>query len=364
MSFFYEPLKTMRRYDFKTSAKSRIAFTYQLENKKWVLIDKNEALFEPVPPKIKYPSTNCIVVKEKSHQLPLKAVIGTHTKLPVKDTFWLYNACDDTLYITKVQSASRDFFSINQTLLPKQTTPLIFNGFLDYESYDFTTRQFFCSLTLTDGSILGLGIVIPMVSNYSVVYYRTDSSIRYAVANRPKARFSTAVFTYPNGQLRAIGTVQDKDTSLKVGKWLYFKEGTISSDDVLYSKAISLSAFDDTYGYEHNQFKVKVLENGIWKEPIMDAYDNKIRFYITSKTDSIVAYTDTTSYRFKLHYKKLYPYISKQFYLLKPNERTLKIGYYVMPFKVIKNQYAIILNYSRFKSGQKNNLSINRFSHC
>jgi hypothetical protein len=254
--FYYEPLKTMRRYDFEVTTKSRITYTYQLENEKWVLIDKSEAFFELAPPKIKYPSSDCIVVNEKLHLLPLKAVIGTQAKLLVKDTFWLYNTCQDTLYITNVQSSTRDFFSINPTLLPRQATPLIFNGILTNSSYDFHINQFFCSLTLTDGSIVGLGIMIPAVSNHAKVFYRTDSTIHYAVANPINARYATAVFTYPSGQIRVKGTVLDKDTTLKVGNWLYFKEGTIESGEKLYSKAISLSAFDDNSSSQHTKFKV------------------------------------------------------------------------------------------------------------
>jgi hypothetical protein len=352
--FYHQPLKTMRRYDYEVTKKSRIAYTYQLENKTWVLIDKNETLFEPPPPKIKYPASSCIVMNgEKTHMLTLQAVIGTNAKRLVKDTFWLYNLCDDTLTITKVQSSTRDFFSINQTLLPKQRIPLIFNGTLISNSFDFHIQHFNCSLTLTDGSILAVTIMVPMVSNNATVYYRPDSTVEYAIGNRPKARFATAVFTFPNGQVRTKGTVQDKDTSQKVGNWLHFKEGTNRSDEVTYSKAISLSAFDDYEGYKHTRFKVKVLENGVWKEPVMDDDSNELNFYLTPQTDSIIAYTDTTSYGFVLPYKKLPVYIKKDFYLLKPNERTIKVGYYEMPFKVYKNQYAIVLNYSILKSRNK-----------
>lgn len=351
--FYYEPLKTMRRFDFEMTAKSRIVYTYQLEKKRWVLIDTNETLFVAPPPKIKYPSTNCIAVDEKSHTLPLKAVIGNPANLLVKDTFWLTNMCQDTLYITKVQSSTRDFFSVNQTLLPGQRTPLIFNGILTSNTFDFNINQFFCTLTLTDGSLLGLSIMIPTISNNATVYYRKDSTIHYAVANRPKARFLNAVFTYPNGQIKVKGTVQDKDTTLKMGNWLYFKEGTNESTEITYSKSISLSAFDDNNSFHHNKFKVKVLEEGVWKQPVMDEDSYQLTFYLTSKTDSIVAYTDSTSYGFALPYKELPVYLTKQFYLLKPNERTLKIGYYEMPFSVVKDQYAIILNYGYFTSPNK-----------
>jgi hypothetical protein len=42
--FYYLPLKKMRRYVYEKTEKSDIVFTYQLDNKKWVLIDKNETL--------------------------------------------------------------------------------------------------------------------------------------------------------------------------------------------------------------------------------------------------------------------------------------------------------------------------------
>ena len=352
--FFDEQLKSLRRYVFKTSAKSRITYTYQLENKKWLLIDTNEALFEPIPPKIKYPSSNFISVDKKSHQLPLKAVIGNDTKLQVKDTFWLYKTCDDTLYITQVQSASKAFFSINPTLLPKQKTPLIFNGILREDSYDFTTNYFHCALTLTDRSILSFDVNIPTISNNSIVYYRPDSSVNYAIGNQPNARFSTVVFTYPSGQISIKGTILDKDTNRRVGHWVHYKEGTIESELVGYSKSISLTALDDTYGLEHNHFKVKVFENGSWKEPIMDAANNEISLFINPKTEKIVAYTDSTQFDIDLKYKQLSIYTDIAFYLLKPNERTLKIDRYEIPFEVVKNQYTIILNDRILKSSNEN----------
>ncbi len=95
----------------------------ECENNEWELIDKNEALFEPILPRIKYPLTDCLVVNENSHVLPLKVVIDNNDKVQVRDTFWLYNVSSDTLYITAVQSTTKEFFSIKPTLLPKQRTP-------------------------------------------------------------------------------------------------------------------------------------------------------------------------------------------------------------------------------------------------
>jgi hypothetical protein len=356
--FYYLTLKTMRRYEYVMTDKSKIKNTYQLENKKWVLIDKDETLFKPDPPKIKYAPKNCILIGNKWHTLPVQAVIGTNAIKIIKDTFWLYNACDDTVHIVKVQSSNRDFFSINQTLLPKQKTPLVFNGILQNSSFDFMTKNFSCYLTLADNHTIGFEVSVPTVSNNATVFYHKDSSVNYAIAQQKNKRYSNAFFTYPNGNLRAQGYIQDGDTSLKVGKWQFYKEGVWGMDEVVYSKEISLTAFDTDNASQHTNFEIKVLENGKWKQPIIDVDNNKKSFYITKETDSILAFTDTTSYGFALPYNKIPANISMQFFLLKPDERTLKIGYYRMPFSVVKDQYTIIPDYSKFANKNRTTYQI------
>lgn len=351
--FYDETLKVFRRYNFKVTPKSRITYTLQLENNKWVLIDSNEAFFELPPPNIKPPSSNCMVVNGNEHILPLKAMNNTTNKLSVVDTFWLYNNCEDTLFINKKESSTKEFFGTPQMFLPKQRTAIVFNGQLTNDTYNFHYHRFFCALTLTDGSIIGLSIIVPAVNKNVKVFYRADSSIQYAVSVLPQTWFSIAVFTYPSGQIRAFGTVLNKDTSLKFGNWNYFKEGSLNSEGIQYSKSITLSAFDDVNFKEHNKFKVKILDNGIWFEPIADYINHQVKFYISPQTDSIIAFTDSTSYAFAVSYKKLPLYFTKQFFLLKANERTLKIGHDEMPFGTKEHQYALLLNYDRFKSKNK-----------
>lgn len=352
--FYYEPLKTMRRYDFESDSHSRITRTFQLENNKWVLIDTYENLFKPLPPEKNSTTRECIWVRENMHTLPLQAVAGKKLEVLVNDTFWLYNTCKVPIHISKVESPFRDFFCISQTILPGERTPLIFHGKLTPISYDFHIQPYNCTLTFKDGHVMGFTIMVPIVSNDAIVYYRPDSSIHYAIANNGIRHFTTAVFSYANGNLRTKGTVQDKDTTLKMGTWINFYDGTPGTDDVVYSKAISLSAMDLMFGYQHNQFKVKVKEHGIWKQPVADYYNNAVRLFITADTDSILAYTDTTLYGIAIdNYKKLPTEFAIQFYLLKANERTLKIGYYKTPFKVMNHQYALGLNYAKFMTGKR-----------
>jgi hypothetical protein len=77
--------------------------------------------------------------------------------------------------------------------------------------------------------------------------------------------------------------IQDGDTSLKIGKWEFYKEGVWGIDEVVYSKEISLSAFSTENASQHTNFNIKVLENGKWKQPIIDLYNNQKTFYITKK---------------------------------------------------------------------------------
>jgi hypothetical protein len=314
------------------------------------LIDKKESPIEPTLPKIKYPLTDCLVVNENSHVLPLKVVIDNNDKVQVRDTFWLYNVSSDTLYITAMQSTTKEFFSINPTLLPKQRTPLIFNGFLTPENYSFNTKYFNYIITLTDGSSICLGLVIPTISNHSTVYYRTDSTVNYTIAKQANERYSLVVFTYPNGYLRAVGTLQDMDTNSRVGNWLNFNMASMTSNRIVYSKEMLLSAFKDDGIATHNKFKLKVLEKGTWKEPITDTLKNQLRTFITQKTDKIVAYTDSTSYSFALSYKKLPVHTVNEFYLLKADDKKLKIGFYEIPFQLVKNQFTILFNNEYIKA--------------
>ncbi|CAF3811771.1 unnamed protein product [Rotaria sp. Silwood1] len=180
--------------------------------------------------------------------------------------------------------------------------------------------------TVSDGYMLGLGVVIPTISNNCTVYYNADSSINYAIANPYKSRFATAIFTFPNGSVRAKGTVQDKDTTIKVGKWDYYKQDTWGLDEKVYSKSVTLSTVNESYYYDRTKFKINILENKKWKEPIIETANYGLRFYITPETDSIKAFTDTTNYTFALPYNKLPNDIIKQVYLLKPNEPTLVVN--------------------------------------
>ncbi|MFY7963782.1 MAG: hypothetical protein ACOVO1_02700 [Chitinophagaceae bacterium] len=179
-----------------------------------------------------------------------------------------------------------------------------------------------------------------------------------SIAQPPSKRFSNVVLTFPNGNLRAKGIIQDGDTSQKVGKWQYYKHGTWDFDEVVYSKEISLAAFDRESESLYTNFNIKVFESGKWKHPVFDDINGQKKIYITATTDSIVAFTDTTSYSFDLPYNKISENIAIQFFLLKPNERTMKIGYYQMPFSVLKNQYTIIPDYSKFKSKNRTNYQI------
>lgn len=352
---YYKPLKTMRRFDFKLTSVSRINLTYQLNNKQWELIEQTESFFKPpTPPPIKYSSKTCILFSESSHILPLQAITAKNETQLITDTFWLYNACDDTVFISNVESVTKDFFSINQTLLPKQRTPLIFNGILEYDTYFLNNKLYTCILKFADNFILSFTVNVPIISNGASVFYYADSTINYAIGKQENKRYTEALFTYPNGRLRAKGLILDGDTNVRVGIWRHFKDdGAWTVDEIVYSKAVYLSAFNEENSGQNTKFKVKVLENGLWKQAITDIYNNELRLFITKATDSIMAYTDSTSFTFALAYKELLETTSKQFYLLKPNQRSLKIGYYTMPFNTIDDSYALIPNYAVIKSNNK-----------
>lgn len=190
-----------------------------------------------------------------------------------------------------------------------------------------------------------------------VATYNKDGTLNYAISKRKDARFNNVAFTYKNGHVRAKGLVKDGDTTVKVGTWGYFKDGPGTIDGVEYSKSVSLSAFGKAPGSQHTNFLIKVLENGKWKQPVAEIYNYEKRFFITKKTKRIVAYTDSTSFTFKIKYKRIFPEISKKFFLLHPNEKTIKIRGYEVPFHLQHDTYGIVLDESKI-GGKSTNFDL------
>ena len=355
---YYPPLKKFRRLEYLLTEKSKIINDYELMKKEWKLIDRREEFFPAFKPKVKYPPGACLFFAEKYHRLPVKVVNGTNATVAVKDSFRIYNNCDDTIQILSVKSPNRDYFHISQTLLPHQYTTLSFDGFVSSSSFDFTTKSFYCYLGLADNTTLGFSIDIPTVSNNSKLAYRADSTLIYSIAQRPHTRFSKVTFTYPDGNIRATGYLQDGDTALKVGKWQYYENGEWKLSEVIYSKMVTLSVLNEQYSYGKKPVSIKVREDGIWKEPVVHKENGAQTIYVTAQTDSIAAFSDSLSYRFRLPYQEIPDNIQLPFYLLKPGERTMKIGYYHTPFTTVSNHYTIIPDYTFLRNTKKTTYQI------
>lgn len=280
-----------------------------------------------------------------SHKLPIINLIGIGVSKEIQDTFWLFNDSDDTLLITNIESLYLAYFQITNKLLPKQKTPLVFKARLQNNEYDFTTNPYYATVTLSNNAKLFFNIIIPTISNNMVAVYKDDGvTMNYAISKIKDHRYSLVVFMNERGGLLAKGLIRDGDTTQKVGYWYWAKDGYETLKIVQYSKSLSLSAFDNNIQNPHTNFSIKVLENRIWQEPIVDIIDNEKRIFITSKTDGIVAYTDSSRFRFKLNYKKLNPHTSKQFFLLKPNETTLPINRLDVPYSLLTDCFAIVFN--------------------
>lgn len=104
------PIKKFRRLEYLLTEKSKIINEYELVNKQWKLIDRREEFFPAFKPKVKYPPGACLLFAEKYHRLPVKMVNGTNATVAVRDSFRIYNNCDDTIPILSVKSPNRDFF--------------------------------------------------------------------------------------------------------------------------------------------------------------------------------------------------------------------------------------------------------------
>lgn len=287
----------------------------------------------------------CLKFEKKSSQLPLQIISENNKSIEVIDTFWITNNCEDTLTVSNLTSATKNFFTLEDRLIPHKKTPLIFKGIIHFDNdYAFNINFFNCTINISDGGIYAVEIKVPVSYKTIKSIYGHDGSLKYVLSGKIDSRFSTILYLYPSGQLKIKGQVIDQDTNLKVGNWLYFKEGTINSSDIIYSKSISLSAKDENDKRNHNQFSVKIKENGQWKEAITDKTKNDLRLFVNPKTDSILAYSDSLNFGLKINYNKLRKYENIEFYLLKNGERTLKIKNIETPFEIKKDQYIIKLN--------------------
>lgn len=291
------------------------------------------------------PITKCIE-GQQSKQWPIMYIDEKLDELLIYDTFWVKNPCDDTLYF-KAGSSSKGTFSHPSFLPPRQEMPIAFSGKVLQPQVYFDIFRFHYLLSTTDGSFSIFNIEVPTVGKQAKVFYRDNGQIAYAIEQKKGARFSKILFIDKEGSLDAIGTIQDQDTNLKVGTWFYFNKGLSSNESRTYSKVFKLSALDE-HDRLHGNFKLKVLENGKWIVPNYESNDNESWLYVNPAAKSILAYNDSASFQFSFNYKKIKATTEKEFYLLRPNDATLKIGNKETPFKLYKHQYALILNPNQF----------------
>lgn len=301
------------------------------------------------------------------HKLPIINLIGSNVSKEIQDTFWLFNDSYDTLLITNMESVYSANFHITNKLLPNQKIPFVFKCTLQNNEYDFTTNHYSAITSLSNNAKLFFNIVIPTISHNMFAVYKEDGvNINYAISKQKDHLYNLVVFFNNNGGLRAKGLVRGEDTTQKVGSWIWTKDGYETLKMVQYSKSVSMSAFDKNIQHPHTNFSIKILENGQWKQPIIDIIDKEKRIFVTSKTDSIVAFTDSSSYRFNPNYKTLFPHTSKQFFLLKPYQASIPIKKCDIPFVLQRDVYALVLNnkiteHNRARSLENYNILMDKY---
>lgn len=284
--------------------------------------------------------------KQITHQLPIINLTGSDVLKEIQDTFWLFNDSDDALLIKSIESVHSSYFQTANTFLPKQKIPFVFKCTLQNNEYDFTTNHYSAIVSLSNNTKLFFNILIPTISHNMIAVYKKDGvNINYAISKQNDRLYNLVVFFNNEGGLLAKGLVRNADTTQKVGSWIWKKDGYETLRTIQYSKSISLSAFDKNIQHPHTNFSIKILENGQWQQPIVDTIDNEKRFFITAQIDSIVAYTDSSSYRFKPNYKHLHQHTSKKIFLLKPDESYLSIKKCDVPFTLQRDVYALVLDH-------------------
>ncbi len=294
---------------------------------------------------ITQPQKDFLSSQNQNHTYPLTDVSGTNRKLTIRDTFYIYNRYREAIHIKNVLTQNGGKADIAKKLPSLKETPLYFEVTIYNNGEDFRHFNYTIGLELEDNSYFFCGVSVPAVGNNTRVFYKADGLIDYTIAQQPDTRFTTAIFTFPDGHIRARGMVQDMDTTKKMGKWEYYTQGRWQLDTIAHTKELMVSAWNQLNNYDGTKFpfRLKLRENGVWKEPIMEERAAGKRFFYPPATDSVVAYTDSLSYGFGVSFKDMPTTSNRQFYLLKPGERTLKVGLYRVPFGTMDDTYALII---------------------
>jgi hypothetical protein len=333
-----------KAYELTPTAK--INQTYEMREQQRVLSDSHPALPQrPLAP-VKSEASACIWAAEKYHSLPLQVLEGIGTSKIISDSFLLHNYCNDSIPIVEVVTDHPGLFSISRTLVPKQNTFLKFNGSVTHTGASFTAKSYICYLVFANRTTLSFTIEFTLVGNNCRILYNTDGTVAGAIEPSVKTRYTKAILAKPDGRFRASGSIQDGDTTLKVGNWQYAENENGVLTERVYSKAISMYIMNQLKVDNSMDFDINVLENGSWKKHLIEDAGGGRLIYITEATDSILAFSKGLEYRFAVAYDELPHHSTKLFYLLQPGERSLKIGYYATAFSTVANQYALIPDYS------------------
>jgi hypothetical protein len=298
----------------------------------------------------------CIWFKDDYHILPLQVPsYSSPSSVIVRDTFIIYNQCNESIKIKNVRSENREAFKLEQTLAPQSKNYIYYEETLYPNSnYEMLTKTL--NLELNNGIYKSVSIKIPLVSStgYTTTLNRNrDNSIEQIVLQNNGLPYETEINTYASGKLRDMGKRMKNNPDQRVGKWQRFNDRGISISDTIYSKLIAFKPMNFN-NYKPINFKIKIRENGIWKEPFSWTENTEKFFYVFNGTDSVVAFTDSSSHSYSIPYSTMPEYAIFQFYFLKQNQPYLLISGTKYPFYLTKDVYVLRWDYSNVKFNRNN----------
>lgn len=354
---FYNPIKKlMGRIEYTATPNSFIQKIYLLINRKWTYQETIETKrYVPVTigdTKVKRTAKDeaCIQFRNEEWAKLYPVTFAknvTNSSIHIKDTFRLHNICSDKIEIKNATSDHLNSFSFSKTMGPNSINYIYFDEVIyPHANFEFITRSL--RIEFKDGSTKFVYFFMPLViKERATLFYDDNNRISsFTIPSFPDYTVME-IQLHANGKMKAMGKRMKDDAAKNVEDWRHFDSlGKSLFPIITYTKTVTLQPqiVDQETPVS---FKIKVRENGKWIVPTTTYADNNRTFYIFEKTDSIVAYTDSTAQGFSIDFDKLANSTIFQFYFLKADDPFLLIGGVKTPFSLSDHQYVLKWNYDK-----------------
>lgn len=280
-----------KRFHIELNDEYKITTEYIVQKGQWIVSNQTKTPLVPHPKTIIKDYARCLSIKgSENHQLLAHLIPAERDKLkPILDTFELYNACYDTVFIPAFYNQRIPEFTLSDSvILPKQSVQVSYLHQPPYLIWPIAEIEHQVVFDVKDG-----GRKILKVSYHWIDLSKVDSSHLGDSAilfEHPAEdllsheQFITDTQLHPLAEGKAL-----IKTGERVGDWRFHnkKDTPLEYQTISKNMAFGLIPSDQTTSLSADSVVLQVRENGHWITPIYKHQDLSFWFYVRPNTDSI-----------------------------------------------------------------------------